>query len=94
MPNVPALTDQVDFESDAFGYTEILKWADSPDGGALPTFSAGPFASWLNETWNEFEGDEIDDDDVITYEGILTAALDTWTGGRYFSSTDTSKSGD
>lgn len=88
MTNILALTDRVDFSSDAFGYTEILKWAESADGGALPPFSAGPFAIWLNETWNDFEGDEIDDEDVITYEGILTAGLDTWTGGRYFSTVE------
>lgn len=88
MTSKPALTDQVDFDSDDFGYAEIVQWALSSTGGALPECSARPFAIWLDADWNSFEGDE---DVPLTYLDVLNGALDTWTGGRNIVVTDSLK---
>jgi hypothetical protein len=69
------ITDLADFESDAFGYFEMLKWATSDEGG-LPDVSARPFAAWLDGSWNDFD----DGFGTLTNEDILKGAVAFWTG--------------
>lgn len=65
-----------DFEDDSFDEQAILTWASSDAGGALPAVSAHPFASWLNEAWNDFD----DESGAQSNEDVLKGALDFWTG--------------
>lgn len=64
------------FEEVEIGPADILEWAQSDEGGGLPTVSAEPFAAWLDAEWNEFDqGDE-----TQTNEDVLKGALAFWTG--------------
>jgi hypothetical protein len=61
-----------DSHGDAFSYTEIKKWALE----YLPEVSASPFATWLDQVWDDYD----DDSGTQTNGAILQGALSFWTG--------------
>lgn len=68
----PAFATEVD-------WSMIRSWADSEDGGQLPYESAGAFATWLNENWDDWT-----DDESATVKNVLEGAVTDWCGGRTF----------
>lgn len=57
-------------------YHLILEWAESADHGALPRYSAQPFANWLNNVWGDWA------EDPTSVKEILEGAMTDWCGGR------------
>lgn len=70
------VTDLAEFEVGLFGYNLIKRWALSSTGGGLPEVSARPFATWLHDSWNDFD----DGSGTMTNEVILKGALAFWKG--------------
>ena len=60
-------------------YDKILSWAQDPEHGGLPLYSARPFAEWLNHTWGDWT-----DDECVKVEQLLKGAVEDWCGGRTF----------
>lgn len=68
------VTDLADFDADGFTEQDIRTWAT--EHGGLPDVSAFPFASWLDQSWNDYN----DGSGTQTNEDVLTGALGFWTG--------------
>jgi len=64
-------------------YTWALAWAQDADGGQLPRESAQPFANWIHNVWDDFLGEDEENDGVTTRK-ILEGAVEQWCGGRTF----------
>lgn len=62
-------------------YEWALVWAQDQNGGALPRYSAQPFANWVHNAWDDFLGDPEDDANTTT-EDVLKGAVADWCGGR------------
>jgi hypothetical protein len=59
-------------------YSKILGWAEDPEYGGLPSYSAVAFAHWLDDAWSDF----YDGDESVTVEQALKGAVEQWCGGR------------
>jgi hypothetical protein len=59
----------------------IREWAigQQPDQGQLPGRSASAFATWLDQSWEDWS-----DDEDATVKDILSGAVTEWCGGRSF----------
>jgi len=55
----------------------IRAWALSEDGGALPEYSARPFAGWLFNVWENWT-----EEPETTVGDVLKGAVSDWCGGR------------
>lgn len=64
-------------------YQWALEWALDADGGALPRYSAQPFANWIHNAWDNFLGEDEENNGVTTRK-ILEGAVSDWCGGRSF----------
>lgn len=72
--------DAEDFNADAprgrDPYNHILGWANDPEYGGLPSYSARPFANWLSNEWANWT------EEPITVKEVLEGAVVHWCGGR------------